>query len=63
MLFYYAKISLEFQKVASVSKRVIREVLSCVTRTFHEDSLGDYSDLIYLATMLHGNIPKHGVSL
>ncbi|CAK8673992.1 unnamed protein product [Clavelina lepadiformis] len=47
-------------KVASVSKRVIREVLSCVTRTFHEDSLGDYSDLIYLATMLLGNTPKHG---
>nr|CAB3264507.1 nucleoporin NUP188 homolog [Phallusia mammillata] len=38
--------------ISSTAKRVLRGVISCVTKSFHEDTLGCYGDLVAVAVRL-----------
>lgn len=46
-----------------MAKKVLRQLLSRVTITFHEETLGDYNDLVSLAVQVLTDSRDSGVSL
>jgi len=51
------------QNVALTAKRALLGVVSCVTKSFHDETLGSYGDLIGITTALLGQKPLETVRL